>query len=68
MIAIVEREDSGYVTLCPDADVAGQGDSAAEARQNLAEALSLFFGTDPWKNRRWLHNQACVTPVEFAGG
>ncbi len=43
LTAIVEREGSGYVALCPEVDVASQGDSVAEAQENLEEALALFF-------------------------
>ena len=45
LTAIVEREGEGYVALCPEVDVASQGDTVAEARDNLAEALTLFFET-----------------------
>ena len=41
--AIVEREGDGYVAMCPEVDVASQGATVAEARDNLAEALTLFF-------------------------
>ena len=47
LTAIVEREGSGYVALCPEVDVASQGDSVAEARKNLEEALALFFEVAP---------------------
>lgn len=43
--AIIEREDDGYVALCPEVDIASQGDTVAEARDNLEEALELFFET-----------------------
>ncbi len=43
--AIVEREDNGYVALSPELDVASQGATVAEARENLTEALTLFFET-----------------------
>ena len=43
LTAIVEREGTGYVALCPEVDVASQGDTVAQARANLEEALSLFF-------------------------
>jgi predicted RNase H-like HicB family nuclease len=39
------REDVGYVALCPELDVASQGDTMAEARANLQEAVDLFFET-----------------------
>ena len=40
---IVEREDDGYFALCTEVDVASQGDTPVEARDNLIEALTLFF-------------------------
>jgi hypothetical protein len=41
--AMIEREGNGFVSLCPELDIASQGDTAAEARANLEEALELFF-------------------------
>ncbi len=43
LTAIIEREGDGYVALCPEVDVASQGDTVDEARSNLKEALELFF-------------------------
>lgn len=43
LIAIIEKESDGYVSLCPELDVASQGDTIEEARANLIEALALFF-------------------------
>lgn len=45
LTAAVEREGDGYVALCPELDVASQGGTVAEARDNLAEALTLFYET-----------------------
>jgi len=46
--AIIEREGDGYISLCPELDLASQGDNIEEARQNLIEALELFLETaDP---------------------
>ena len=45
LTAVVERDGNGYVAQCPEVDVASQGDSVAEARANLEEALVLFFET-----------------------
>jgi len=39
------REDEGYVSLCPELDIASQGDTVEEARANLQEAVDLFFET-----------------------
>ena len=41
--ALIEREENGYVALCPELDIASEGESIAEARANLKEALELFF-------------------------
>jgi len=43
LTAIIEREGNGYVSLCPQLDIASQGDTVQEARENLREALELFF-------------------------
>ena len=43
LTAIIEREGDGYVSLCPELDIASQGGSVEEARDNLREALELFF-------------------------
>lgn len=67
--AIVEREGDGYVALCPEVDVASQGESVAEARDNLAEALALFFETAPAEEiGRRLHGEVYVTQIEIAVG
>lgn len=41
--AIIEREDDGYVSLCPELDIASQGLTIEEAKQNLVEAIELFL-------------------------
>jgi predicted RNase H-like HicB family nuclease len=43
--AILEREDDGYVALCPELDIASQGKTVEEARENLREAVELFLET-----------------------
>ena len=43
LTAIIEREGDGYVSLCPELDIASQGDTVEEARRNLAEAEELFL-------------------------
>ena len=45
LTAVIEREGDGYVALCPEVDVASEGDTVAQARENLCEALELFFET-----------------------
>lgn len=41
--AVIRREGEGYVSLCPEFDIASQGDTLEAARDNLREALELFF-------------------------
>ena len=56
LTAIIEREGNGYVALCPEVDVASQGDTIDKARSNLREALELFFETaSPEEIRERLH-------------
>ncbi len=69
LTAIVEREGDGFVALCPEFDVATQGDSVTEARDNLAEALVLFFETAPSEEIKMrLREEVYVTQIEVALG
>ena len=43
--ALISREGDLFVALCPEFDVASQGATVEEARDNLVEALGLFFET-----------------------
>ncbi len=43
LTAIINREGDGYVSFCPELDIASQGCTVEEASENLREALSLFF-------------------------
>jgi predicted RNase H-like HicB family nuclease len=68
-MAIIEREDAGYVALCPELDVASQGDTIEEARANLQEALELFLETaSPEEGQQRLRQEVYVTRVEVAVG
>lgn len=41
--AIVQKENDGWTSLCPELDVASQGDTIEEAKENLREAVELFL-------------------------
>lgn len=43
--AMIYREEDGYLALCPELDVASQGDTVEEASLNLREAVELFLET-----------------------
>jgi predicted RNase H-like HicB family nuclease len=69
LTAIIEREGDGYVSLCPEVDIASQGDSIEEARENLREALELFFeAASPEEIQRRVHDEVYVTRLEVAVG
>jgi predicted RNase H-like HicB family nuclease len=65
LTALIEREGDEYVSHCPELDIASQGKSIEEARENLKEALQLFFETasaEEIKDR--LHSELFITQVE----
>ena len=69
LTAVVEREGDGYVALCPDVDVASQGATVAEARDNLIEALTLFFETASTSEIDGrLKGEVYITNIEVAVG
>ena len=69
LTAIIEREGDGYVALCPELDIASQGDSVDEARDNLKEALELFFeSASATEIEERLHDEVYVTRVEIEVG
>ena len=47
LTAIIQPEGAGYVSFCPELDIASQGDTVEIAKSNLREALELFFETAP---------------------
>ena len=65
LTAIIEREGDGYVSLCPELDIASQGDTVEDARDNLKEALALFFEhASPNEIKTRLHNEIYITKLE----
>jgi predicted RNase H-like HicB family nuclease len=69
LTAIIEREGDGYVALCPEVDIASQGNTVDEARQNLREALELFFESASAEEiKQRLHDEVYVTSVEVSVG
>jgi len=69
LTAIIEREGDGYVGLCPEFDIASQGDTIEAARKNLQEAVELFLETaDETEIRRRRHGEVFVTRLEVEVG
>ncbi len=68
-MAIIEREGNGYVALCPEVDIASQGNTVEEARCNLTKALELFFKTAEFpEGQRRLQSEVFITHLEVAVG
>ncbi len=67
--AIMEREDNGYVSLCPELDIASQGDTIEQAKANLIEAVELFLEVaSPSEIDHRLKNDIFITPLEVSVG
>lgn len=67
LTAILEREGDGYVALCPEVDVASQGDTIEGATNNLREAVELFFeSASPEEIKRRVKGEVYVTRLEVA--
>lgn len=64
---IIEHEVDGYTALCPELDIASQGDSVEEARKNLTEAIELFFETASANEiQERLRDEIFITRLEVA--
>ena len=67
--AIIEKEGDGYVSLCPELDIASQGDTVEQAAANLKEAVQLFLEhADPSEIERRLHDEVYVTHFDAVHG
>jgi len=69
LTAIIEREGDGFVSLCPELDVASQGATVEQAKDNLHEAVELFFecaSQEEVKTR--LRGEIYVTQLEVTLG
>jgi len=43
--AAIHKERDVYVALCPELDIASQGETIETSRENLREAIELFLET-----------------------
>ena len=67
--AIIEGEKGAFVALCPELDVASEGETVEEAAANLKEAVELFLecaDAEEIKNR--LRSGVFVTTFEASRG
>ena len=69
LTAIVEEDGDGFVALCPELDVASQGESVEQATDNLREAVELLLScADPAEISSRLKTRVYVTHFEARGG
>ena len=69
LTAIIQSEGDGFVALCPEVDVASQGDTIEAARDNLREALEVFFEcASPAEIQDRLGDEVFITQVEVTCG
>lgn len=69
LTAIIEKEDDGYVSFCPEYDIASQGSTVEKARKNLHEALQLFFETaSPQEIQSRSHTEIYITRIDVSFG
>ena len=67
LTAVLEREGDGFVSLCPELDVASQGSTVEESLANLKEAVDLFLECAPAKEvQSRYRSEVYVTRFEAA--
>lgn len=67
LTAVIEPEGSGFNALCPELDIASQGENVQSAKENLREAVELFLEcADPSEVQARLHTDVFVTRLEVA--
>ncbi len=65
--ALIQRQDNMYVALCTDLDIASQGATITEARENLKEAIELFLEeASETEIAERLHTEQYISSIEVA--
>ena len=69
LAGIIEGEGDGYVGLALSWDNDSQGMNVSGARENLREAIELFYEAAPAEEfQRRLHSEVYVTQVDVTIG
>ena len=69
LTAIIQRDGDGFAALCPELDIASEGPTVELARENLREAIELFFEcASPDEVKRRYSGEVFVTQLEVSGG
>lgn len=66
---IIEKEDNMYVAVCTELDIASQGNTIIEAKENLKQAIELFIETaDPSEVESRTTKEQYISTLEVAIG
>ena len=65
LTTFIEKEGNLYVAICPELNVASQGKTVDEARENLAEALELFF---EYASEAEIKRRLSAPPLDLSNG
>lgn len=69
LTAAIHKEGGLYVALCPELDIASQGDTIEAARENLREAVELFLETaSPQEIAERTHGEVYLSSLEVTIG
>lgn len=69
LTAVIQKEDDGFVSFCPELDIASQGENVETAKANLKEAIELFYEcASPSEIERRYVNESYVSSLEVAIG
>jgi predicted RNase H-like HicB family nuclease len=69
LTAVVQKDGNGWVSWCPELDVASQGDTAEQAKANLKEAVDLFLETaSPEEIKQRLQTETYLSSLEVRIG
>ncbi len=62
--AIIHKEEDVYVSLRPELDIACQGMNTKEAKDNLKEAVELFFEcASPRAINKRVYDEHCISKI-----
>jgi len=65
--AIIQRSEKWFIALCPELDVASQGETVEEATHNITEAVKIFLQTaSPSEITRRMSRETYITPLAIA--
>jgi predicted RNase H-like HicB family nuclease len=65
LTAVLEKENKGYISLCPEFDIISKGKTPNQSLDNLKQAVKLFLKhAQPQQVRACIHNEILITRFE----